>query len=141
MPTTPLNNPRKKSASSNCSISATAEFLNDEVKESRTKALSHEDAAWDLQPWGGQSHSPGAIFSSLPGFSLLPSAAVPSTVTYRAPSGPNAIAVGDLLTTSGLPGHAMRVTDHGRANGAVLGKAMTALDEGTGLVLVLVSLQ
>ncbi|NBC19104.1 MAG: hypothetical protein GVY18_17515 [Bacteroidetes bacterium] len=48
---------------------------------------------------------------------------------------------GDLLTTSPTPGHAMRVTDRARAHGAVLGKAMTALDEGTGLVLVLVSLQ
>ena len=35
----------------------------------------------------------------------------------------------------------MRVRDHRRAQGAVLGKAMTALDEGTGYVLVLVSLQ
>jgi len=48
---------------------------------------------------------------------------------------------GDLLTTSGTPGHAMKVTDHGKAQGAILGKAMTALDEGRGLVLVLVSLQ
>ena len=48
---------------------------------------------------------------------------------------------GDLLTTSDTPGHAMRATDADRAQGAVLGKAMTALDEGTGLVLVLVSLQ
>ncbi len=48
---------------------------------------------------------------------------------------------GDLLTTSATPGHAMRVTDRGRAQGAVLGKAMTPLREGRGLVLVLVSLQ
>ena len=35
----------------------------------------------------------------------------------------------------------MRASDHGRAQGAVLGKAMTKLDSGTGMVLVLVSLQ
>jgi hypothetical protein len=35
----------------------------------------------------------------------------------------------------------MKVTDHERANGAILGKAMTSLDEGTGLILVLVNLQ
>lgn len=52
-----------------------------------------------------------------------------------------AIQPGDLLTTSATPGHAMRVADRNRAQGAILGKAMTALDEGTGLVLVLVSLQ
>ena len=48
---------------------------------------------------------------------------------------------GDLLTTAERPGHAMKVTDHTQANGAILGKAMTALEKGTGLVLVLVSLQ
>jgi hypothetical protein len=48
---------------------------------------------------------------------------------------------GDLLTTSDIPGHAMKVTDYARSQGAVLGKAMSALSEGTGLVLVLVCLQ
>ncbi|HEY5912430.1 MAG TPA: hypothetical protein VJA21_17650 [Verrucomicrobiae bacterium] len=48
---------------------------------------------------------------------------------------------GDLLTTSATPGHAMKVTDHARAQGAILGKAMTGLKEATGLVLVLVTLQ
>jgi hypothetical protein len=48
---------------------------------------------------------------------------------------------GDLLTTSDLPGHAMRVTDHARAQGAIIGKAMSALDDGSGMVLVLVTLQ
>jgi hypothetical protein len=48
---------------------------------------------------------------------------------------------GDLLTTSPSPGRAMRVTDHARAQGAILGKALSALAEGDGLVLVLVTLQ
>jgi hypothetical protein len=48
---------------------------------------------------------------------------------------------GDLLTSSDLPGHAMKVSDHGRAMGAILGKAMTGLSEGQGLILTLVSLQ
>jgi hypothetical protein len=52
-----------------------------------------------------------------------------------------AIRPGDLLTTSATPGHAMRVTDHARAQGAILGKAMSALSEGKGMVLVLVTLQ
>ena len=46
---------------------------------------------------------------------------------------------GDLLTTSGTPGHARRVTDTSRAFGAVIGKALTGLDGGTGLVRVLVN--
>jgi len=48
---------------------------------------------------------------------------------------------GDLLTTSDTPGHAMRVGAHAPAAGAILGKAMTTLESGRGLVLVLVSLQ
>ena len=48
---------------------------------------------------------------------------------------------GDLLTTSDTPGHAMKVTDHAKAQGAILGKAMSGLSTGKGLVLVLVTLQ
>jgi hypothetical protein len=53
-----------------------------------------------------------------------------------------AIEPGDFLTTSDIPGHAMKATDDGLANGAVIGKAMTSLNAGQrGLVLVLVNLQ
>ncbi len=48
---------------------------------------------------------------------------------------------GDLLTTSDLPGHAMKAADRERASGATIGKAMSTLDSGTGYVLVLVNLQ
>ncbi|MCP4375124.1 MAG: hypothetical protein GY794_02935, partial [bacterium] len=41
---------------------------------------------------------------------------------------------GDLLTTSDTPGHAMAVTDYEQAHGAILGKAMSSLDEGQELV-------
>ncbi|MEM1268835.1 MAG: hypothetical protein AAGI08_02195 [Bacteroidota bacterium] len=45
---------------------------------------------------------------------------------------------GDLLTSSSTPGHAMRATDPARAFGATIGKAMSGLDAGEGLVLLLV---
>jgi len=51
------------------------------------------------------------------------------------------IHVGDLLTTADRAGHAMAASDRSRAYGAVIGKAMTSLEAGTGLVLVLVALQ
>jgi hypothetical protein len=51
------------------------------------------------------------------------------------------ISPGDLLTTSNTPGHAMKASDIQRMHGALLGKAMSSLVSGTGLVLVLVSLQ
>jgi hypothetical protein len=52
-----------------------------------------------------------------------------------------AIRPGDLLTTSPVPGHAMKVGNYARAQGAIIGKAMSELKSGTGLVLVLVTLQ
>jgi len=51
------------------------------------------------------------------------------------------ISVGDLLTTSSTPGHAMAARDHSRAFGAVLGKALAPLPAGKGLLPVLVALQ
>jgi hypothetical protein len=51
------------------------------------------------------------------------------------------IKAGDLLTTADSPGHCMKVTDPEKANGAILGKAMSGLKEGQGLILVLVALQ
>ena len=49
---------------------------------------------------------------------------------------------GDLLTTSAIPGYAMKVTDYDRAQGAILGKAMERLEKGSkGQILVLVTLQ
>jgi hypothetical protein len=67
--------------------------------------------------------------------------ALSGLVYVRADAGPGAIRPGDLLTTSSLPGHAMKATDPVRSQGAILGKAMTGLAEGRGLVLILVSLQ
>ncbi|MBC8097339.1 MAG: hypothetical protein H7Y43_16155 [Akkermansiaceae bacterium] len=52
-----------------------------------------------------------------------------------------AIEPGDLVTTSTTPGHGMKANDQARSQGAIIGKAMTALTEGKGLVLILVSLQ
>ena len=49
--------------------------------------------------------------------------------------------IGDLLTTSDTPGHAMRVGDPSRAFGAVIGKALAPLAAGRGMVPILVALQ
>ena len=67
--------------------------------------------------------------------------ALTGRVYVQADTSNGAIKPGDLLTTSSTPGHAMKVTDHGKAAGAILGKAMTGLAEGKGMVLVLVTLQ
>jgi hypothetical protein len=52
-----------------------------------------------------------------------------------------AVEVGDMLTTSSTPGHAMRATDQARAFGAVIGKALGGLKAGRSLIPVLASLQ
>lgn len=67
--------------------------------------------------------------------------ALTGRVYVQADASNGAIKPGDLLTTSSTPGYAMKVTDHSRASGAILGKAMTGLSNGKGMVLVLVTLQ
>jgi hypothetical protein len=47
----------------------------------------------------------------------------------------------DLLTTSQVPGHAMKVIDRSQAVGAILGKALRPLRSGQALIPVLVTLQ
>ena len=57
-------------------------------------------------------------------------------------AGEHAIEIGDMLTTSSLPGYAMPASDLSRAQGAVLGKAMQRMEQGSkGKILVLVTLQ
>jgi hypothetical protein len=51
------------------------------------------------------------------------------------------IEVGDLLTTSDTPGHAMKATDSLKAFGSVVGKALRPLHEGQGLIPILIALQ
>src|SRR5439155_8452257 len=67
--------------------------------------------------------------------------ALTGRVYVQADASGGAIKPGDLLTSSSVPGHAMRVADHAKAQGAILGKAMSSLKEGKGMVLVLVTLQ
>jgi hypothetical protein len=52
-----------------------------------------------------------------------------------------AIEMGDLLTTSPTPGHAMRTDDPMKAFGAVIGKTLGALASGEGLIPILIALQ
>jgi hypothetical protein len=83
---------------------------------------------------GIQMHQQGALEGGK-------NVALTGRVYVLADASNGAIHPGDLLTSSATPGHAMRVSDHAKAQGAILGKAMTGLDAGKGLVLVLVTLQ
>jgi hypothetical protein len=52
-----------------------------------------------------------------------------------------AIDAGDLLTTSPVPGHAMKSSEPSKAFGAVIGKALRPLRDGRGLIPILIALQ
>jgi hypothetical protein len=71
----------------------------------------------------------------------LPVASIGRVWCYCDADANGAIEAGDMLTTSDTPGHAMKVVEFDRANGSVVGKAMSPLKSGRGLVLVFVSLK
>jgi hypothetical protein len=90
---------------------------------------------------GANGISPGIALHQEGVFDGGQNVALSGRVYVLADASFGAIKPGDLLTTSATSGHAMRVGDRVRAQGAMLGKAMTALNEGRGTVLVFVTLQ
>jgi hypothetical protein len=90
---------------------------------------------------GAGGVQPGIQMSQKGVLEGMENVALTGRVYVLADASQGAIEPGDLLTTSATAGHAMKVTDHAGAQGAILGKAMSTLTEGRGLVLVLVTLQ
>ena len=90
---------------------------------------------------GAGDHRPGIILDRKTATEGRAPVALVGKVFCKADATVAPIAVGDLLTTSRTPGHAMRADDPTRAFGAVLGKALRKLDEGRGLIPILVALQ
>ncbi len=90
---------------------------------------------------GANDFAAGAILGNLPGHEDAPAVALSGRVYVWCDASLGAIEPGDLLTTSGTAGHAMKASDQSRSHGAVIGKAMERLESGRGLVLVLVNLQ
>ncbi|KUL30781.1 hypothetical protein ADL15_24105 [Actinoplanes awajinensis subsp. mycoplanecinus] len=89
---------------------------------------------------GAGSYRPGVILDAGCGEQARPIAMV-GKAYCRADASYAPIEVGDLLTASPTEGHAMKATDPSRAFGAVIGKAMAALPEGTGLLSIVVTLR
>jgi hypothetical protein len=115
------------------------------IDEDHPGELKASDRAYDTRVAGIVSGANGVT----PGLALHQKGVLEGTrnvaltgrVYARADTSNGSIKPGDLLTTSDVPGHCMKVTDATRAHGTVLGKAMSALKSGEGLVLVLVNLQ
>lgn len=89
---------------------------------------------------GAGSYRPGLVLDSRCGEDARPIAMVGKTYC-RVDASFGAIAVGDLLTSSPTPGHAMKASDTSRALGAVVGKALAPMADGAGLLPVVVTLQ
>ncbi|MDX2303601.1 MAG: hypothetical protein NW226_12425 [Microscillaceae bacterium] len=90
---------------------------------------------------GAQGVNPGLVLNQEEKLGGGTNIALTGRVYVKANTSNGVIKPGDLLTTSNIAGEAMKVTDFDRARGAVLGKAMTALEGDSGYVLVLVTLQ
>jgi hypothetical protein len=90
---------------------------------------------------GAGSYRPGLVLDRRRRESSCRPVALVGKVYCKVDAAATPIRVGDLLTTSTTPGHAMRVDDPRRAFGAVLGKALAPLSGGVGMVPVLVALQ
>lgn len=106
----------------------------------RTSACSYNQRVAGVIS-GANNFPAGAILGHLPGNEDAPPIALSGRVWTWCDATSSSIEPGDLLTTSSTPGHAMKAVDRDRSNGAVIGKAMTPLKSGLGLVLVLVNLQ
>jgi len=89
---------------------------------------------------GAGSYRPGIILDRQPASSGRPSVALIGKVFCKVDSDHGSIAVGDLLTTSPTPGHAMKANDSTPAFGAILGKALKPWHVGRGLIPILVAL-
>lgn len=90
---------------------------------------------------GGGSYRPGIILDKQRDLPDRMPVALVGKVFCKVDADCGAIDVGDLLTTSDTPGHAMKVVDPARAFGAVIGKALAPLRGGRGLLPILVALQ
>lgn len=90
---------------------------------------------------GAGDYKPGIILDKQQSVNERKPIALLGKVFCKVDAQYGAIEVGDLLTTSETPGHAMKAAEPLNAFGAVIGKALRPLREGQGLVPILIALQ
>jgi len=90
---------------------------------------------------GAGRYRPAIVLDRRQGGVTRPAVAMVGKVECRVDAEHGPIRCGDLLVSSPTPGHAMAAKDRGRAMGAVLGKALRSMDQGQGLIPILVCLQ
>jgi hypothetical protein len=90
---------------------------------------------------GAGSLRPGIILGRQEGVNTRLPISLVGRVHCKVDAGSCPIEVGDLLTSSDTPGHAMKAVDRAKAFGSVLGKALAPLRSRQGLIPILVALQ
>lgn len=90
---------------------------------------------------GAGDYRPGLVLDRHPELKGRAPLALMGKVYCKVDASYAPVEVGDLLTTSPTPGHAMKATDQFKAFGAVIGKALRPLANGSDLVPMLISLQ
>jgi len=90
---------------------------------------------------GADLYKPGIVLDRQDDMENRSPIALVGKVCVRVSDKNGPIRIGDMLTTSDLEGHAMKVTDTSRAFGAVIGKALDNHDMGTGMIPMVIALQ
>ena len=90
---------------------------------------------------GAGDYKPGIVLDKQESSNTRKPIALVGKVYCKVDAQYGAIEVGDLLTTSPTPGHAMKADDPLKAFGTVIGKALRPLAEGQGLIPILIALQ
>jgi hypothetical protein len=90
---------------------------------------------------GAGNYKPGIVLDQQQSSGNRQPLALLGKVYCKVDAGRQPVAVGDLLTTSPTPGHAMATNDPIRSFGAIIGKALRPLASGQGLIPILVTLQ
>ena len=90
---------------------------------------------------GGSNFKPGIILDNKISNNKRVPLAMLGKVYCKVDANQSSITVGDMLTTSGTRGHAMKVNNSSRAFGAVIGKALKAAKSGKQLIPILIALQ
>ena len=107
--------------------------------------LRQSEVAYDKKVAGVISGAgacrPGIVLDKQSGVESRATVALVGKVFCKVDAGYSSIEVGDLLTTSQTPGHAMKASDPLRAFGCVIGKALHPLHEGRSLIPILIALQ
>jgi len=90
---------------------------------------------------GAGNYKPGIVLDKQGGQPNRKPLALLGKVFCKVDASHASVEIGDLLTTSPTTGHAMKATDQFKAFGAVIGKALRPLNEGQGLIPILIALQ